>query len=100
MIEKGKNMARMTKEERAKQYVNLLKKNPSRQQAQAIAKSLEGLVNADTRQPLSISSKMAILEEMEKQVSSSIILEHADNQCVLDLISTVKSIVNDNNKKG
>lgn len=90
----------MTKEERAKQYVYLLKKNPTRQQAQAVAKDLEKLVYADTGQQLSFSSKMAILEEMEKQVSSSIILEHADNQCVLDLISTVKAIVNDNNKKG
>lgn len=43
---------------------------------------------------------MAILEEMEKQVNSSIILEHANNQYVLDLISTVKAIINDNNKKG
>lgn len=42
----------MFKEERAKQYVDLLKKNPSKQQVQAIAKRLEGLVNADTRKPL------------------------------------------------
>lgn len=93
-------MARMSKEERAKQYLELLKKNPSKQQAQVIANSLEGLVNADTGKPLSFSSKIAILEEMETQVSSSIVLEHADNQCVLDLISTVKAIINDNNKKG
>ena len=93
-------MARMSKEERAKQYLDLLKKNPSKQQAQVIANRLEGLVYADTGTPLSFSSKIAILEEMEKQVSSSIVLEHADNQCVLDLISTVKAIINDNNKKG
>ena len=41
---------------------------------------LEGLVNADKGTLLSFSSKIAIWEEMEKQVSSSIVLEHADNQ--------------------
>jgi hypothetical protein len=57
-------------------------------------------VNADTKEPLSFSSKIAILEEMEKQIDSPFILEHADNQNVLDLISVVKAIINDNNKKG
>lgn len=70
----------MSKEERAKQYLDLLKKNPSKQQAQVIANRLEGLVNADKGTLLSFSSKIAIWEEMEKQVSSSIVLEHADNQ--------------------
>lgn len=93
-------MARMTKEERAKQYVDLLKRNPTKQQAQEVANLLEDLVNADTRKPLSFSSKIAILEEMEKQIDSPIILEHADNQSVLGLISVVKEIINDNNKKG
>lgn len=93
-------MGRMTKEERAKQYVDLLKRNPTKQQAQEVANLLENLVNADTREPLSFSSKIAILEEMEKQIDSPFILEHADNQNVLDLISVVKAIINDNNKKG
>lgn len=93
-------MAKMSKEERAKQYLDLLKKNPSKQQAQEIANRLEKLIYADTGIPLSYSSKIAILDEMEKQLSSSILLEHADNQCVLDLISAVKAIINANNKKG
>ena len=79
-LRKGEKYGEMSKEERAKQYLDLLKKNPSKQQAQVIANRLEGLVNADKGTPLSFSSKIAIWEEMEKQVSSSIVLEHADNQ--------------------
>ena len=86
-------MASMSREERANDYLQKLKRNPTKMEAREIAKSLNSLVFTKSNNPLSKEDKLAIINEMLEQATSGLILEHADNQEILSLISLVNQII-------
>lgn len=92
-------MARMSREERAKEYLQRLKNNPTDLEARKIVVDLNSLVYAESKKPLSKEEKLAIVNEMLKQASFGLILEHADNQEILSLISLVNQIIDEGGKK-
>ena len=82
----------MTREERAKQYLEQLKKDGSSESIQQIVDSLNCLVFSSTKEPLTKDEKLAIIAEMKKQASGyGPLLEHADNSSILELIQAVKA---------
>ena len=85
-------MASMNREERARQYLDWLQNDKSEKGVQRVVESLNGLVYAQSREPLSKAEKLAIVAEMEKQApTQGLILEHAENKSILLLIQTVKA---------
>ena len=92
-------MAKMSRGERAKEYLQRLKRNPTDLEARQIVVDLNLLVFAESGEPLSKEEKLAIVNEMLKQASSGLILEHADNQEILSLINLVNQIIEGGGKK-
>ncbi len=85
-------MASMTKEERAKQYLDWLEADKTENGIQRVVDSLNELVYSESQKPISKEYKLSIIAEMEKQAPShEVILEHAENKSILLLIQTVKA---------
>ncbi len=81
----------MTKQERAKQYIKWIEEDRING-ADRVLKSINSLVYSETDKPISKEYKIAILEEMiELLPSDGLLLEHADNASVLQLIQIVKA---------
>ena len=64
-------MASMSRKERANDYLQKLKRNPTKMEAREIAKSLNSLVFTKSNNPLSKEDKLAIINEMLEQNNSS-----------------------------
>lgn len=94
--EEDLNIASMNRMERAKYYVEKLNGKPTEEQARQIARDINALVYSKSGEALSCEDKIAIAVEMERQLGEQLVLEHADNQAVLDLISLVRRIVTEN----
>lgn len=85
-------MASMSKEERAKQYLDWLEEDKTPTGIQRVVNNLNGLIYTNTQKPVSKEYKLQIIAEMEKQAPShGTILEHAENKSILLLIQTVKA---------
>lgn len=90
-------MPSMTKEERAKSYCKKLCNNPTPKTVSEISQSINGLVYSDSKIPVSEKYKLEIIELMEQNWYQYYpILEHAENQSILNLISQIKAIIKSN----
>ena len=90
-------MASMSKEERAKEYCKQLCNNPTQETAKKIANSINRLVYSNTEKPISSEYKMELIGIMEQNWTNFYpILEHAENQSILALISQIKATIKNN----
>jgi hypothetical protein len=77
-----------TLEELAKSYATKLKSSADKERAaKEIVESIDGLTYTKTKQPISKADKKQILELMIANIRSDVLLEKADNQAYLALIS-------------
>lgn len=90
---------KMSIEERAKQYIDLLKKDRSDNGIQNVIDKMNQLVYSDSRKPVSERYKLDIIDEMEKLVNPyDICLEHTDNASLLALIQAVRAKIEANKR--
>lgn len=82
----------MTKEERAKQYLQWLNADRSDEGVKRVVTHINKLVYSNNKQPVPLEYKKSIVDMMEMLAPQyDIILEQSDNSTILELISQVKS---------
>ncbi len=87
-------MASMTKKERAKYYCKKLCNSPTSETVTEIANSINGLIYSESKEPVSEKYKLELITLMEENWTEFYpILEHAENQAILALISQIKTII-------
>lgn len=88
-------MASMSKEERAKDYCKKLCNSPNLETVTEIVNSINGLVYTESQKPVSEKYKLELITLMEESWTEFYpILEHAENQSILALISQIKATIN------
>ncbi len=87
-------MASMTKKERAKYYCKKLCNSPNSKTVTEIANSINGLIYSESQEPVSEKYKLELIALMEESWTEfHPILEHAENQSILELISQIKATI-------